>query len=147
MPRIITRSPSSGAAVRIALVDLPTGWTNVIEAPDFDTPDSDGNGIREVTPGEVFMSRPLNVTNKTATLRWMELRVISESGAITFLGRWIIPGMDQGLLPVQGLSLFKLLAATAVGDRLQARAELAAVFDLFGSALEKSADIHDPVTV
>jgi hypothetical protein len=151
MPRITCKTPASGKPLNITLVDVPATFTTLADAPDFSVPDPSQafaardplDATRAIRPGEVFLLTPLAVYNKTATARWVEVQFLTESG-VTVLspGRVSVPAFDTAYIPVQGRSLTKRVAAGVNGDRLQIRAEFAAVFDVWGSAEERLSAEH-----
>ena len=151
MPRISVKTPSNGKPVSIRLANVSTSWTTIAEAPDFsvlDTsnvyPDRDpSNTQRAIRPGEVFILTPLRARNKTATARWLEVRLLTEDGvAIECPGILTVPPGETWPVPLQGYSLLKRVAAGANGDRLQVRAQAANTFDVWGAAQERPSSEH-----
>jgi len=148
--RITCKTPSTGRAFNATLVDIPTNFTIVAEAPDFSVPDPAENYIirdpadmtRTIKPGEVFFITPLSAKNKTANTKWIDIRLHTEDGTIINFGRVTVPAYDTAFIPIQGRSLFKRDANGTAGDRLEVRAETASVFDVWGSAEEKISSEH-----
>jgi hypothetical protein len=152
MVRIIAKTPSTGASMRLILPDVGTGWTTIAEAPDFSV--SDPNVVypardptdadRAIRAGEVYFTRPIVVSNKHATETcWVEFRVLRETGAVLSVpGRIVVPALDARDVTVQALVLQKLAAAATNGDRLQVRAQTAARIDLWGAAVERPVPVH-----
>ena len=154
MPRITCATPSPGKPLRIAAVGAGTSWTTIAEAPDFSLPDPSaalsprdpGDAGRYIAPGIVSFLRPIVVRNRDTAERWIEFQLLDEAGQTHAVpGRFPVPPGASVLVPVQGLDLLKRVAAGANGDRLQVRAETAAVLDLWGAAQETISDEHEGV--
>ena len=154
MARVTCKAASSGRPLQITLVDVPTSFTTIADAPDFSVPDPSQSfpvrdpldATRAVRAGEIFMVTPLAVHNKTAAASWIEVQLVTEAG-VTVLspGRVTVPANETALIPVQGRSLVKRSAsatAAASGDRLQLRAQFAGVFDVWASAEERLSAEH-----
>jgi hypothetical protein len=151
MPRITCKTPASGKPLNITLVNVPTTFTTLVDAPDFSIPDpglkfaarDPADGGRAILPGEISLLSPLAVYNKTATARWVEVQLVTEAG-VTVLspGRVTVPPLDTVYSPVQGRSLMKRVLGGTNGDRLQIRAEAAAALDVWGSAEERLSAEH-----
>jgi hypothetical protein len=151
MARITCKIASSGKALNATLANVGTSFATIVEAPDFSLPDPNVDYAardpldagRAIRPGEVAMVTPLFARNKTGTARWIEVRLLTEGGtAIEAPGRVIVPANETALIPVQGRSLVKRVAAGANGDRLQVRAEAAATFDVWTTAEERLSAEH-----
>lgn len=156
MPRIECKTVSPGKAVNVVLANVGTSFTTIAEAPDFSlddpnnvfSPRDPGDSTRAIRPGEVAFITPLLARNKTTTARWIETRFISEAGVtIEVPGRMLVPANETVAIPVQGRSLLKRTAANANGDRLQVRAELSNVFDVWAAAEERLSAEHVGVVV
>jgi hypothetical protein len=155
MPRITCKTPSTGRPVTVRIQNVGTSWTTVAEAPDFSVPDTSlvfptrdpGDASRAIRSGEVFMLTPLYARNKTSTTRWVEARILNESGTAFTFARITVPANETAAIPVQGMSLVKRTAAGADGDRLQLRAEAGSTFDVWGAAEEKPTSEHIGVEV
>lgn len=155
MPRITCKAPSSGRPTQLVLVNVPTTFTTIADAPDFSVPDPSLSfpvrdpldATRAIRAGEVFLLTPLAVHNKTTTARWVEVQLLTEAG-VTVLspGRVVVPARDTAFIPIQGRSLTKRTAAGANGDRLQIRAEAGSTFDVWAAAEERLSAEHAGVT-
>lgn len=150
MPRITCKTPSTGKSILVTLDDVTTTYTTIAEAPDFSVPDPSEtftqrdptDNTRAIKPGEVFFVTPLAARNKTANNVWVEVRLLTESNTAVEFGRVLVPGNDTVFVPVQGRSLFKRDANGTNGDRLQVRAEIDNVFDVWAAAEEKLSAEH-----
>jgi len=151
MARITCQTPSGGRPLTLTQVNVPDTWTAIADAPDFSVPDPSERFLvrdpldasRAIRPGEIFLLTPLAVHNKTATARWIEVRLTLEDGThILSPGRVTVPAGDTAFIPVQGRSLTKRTASGTHGDRLQVRAEAASVFDLWGAGEERLSAEH-----
>ena len=154
MPRITCKTPASGKPLNITLLNVPTAFTTIVDAPDFSVPDPSQSfaardpldAARAIRPGEIFLLTPLAVYNKTATARWVEVQLVTEAGTTVLSpGRVTVPAFDTVYIPVQGRSLIKRspsATAAANGDQLQIRAESAAALDVWGSAEERLSAEH-----
>lgn len=151
MPRITCKTPSTGRPINLTLAALSASWVTIGEAPDFSVPDpsntfatrdpNDPN--RAVRAGEIFFLTPLFARNKSANDCWIDVRLMRENGEIVECpGRMYIPAGDTALVPIQGRSLVKRIAASSAGDRLQVRAQTAGVIDLWATAEEKPSAEH-----
>lgn len=156
MPRIRTDQPSSGRPLQLLIAAggfVPTTFTTLAEAPDFSVPSTGEGGAtvdpadadRELRPGEVFIETPLACTNTDTVARWVELQILTASGAaVPVIPQITIPAKDGIYLPIQGLRLLKTDFAAANGDRLQIRASTSTSIKVVGSASELEAQTHAP---
>lgn len=150
MARITCRTPSTGKPVRVILANVGTDFTTIIEAPDFSVPDTSSkfsdrdpvDGARAIRPGEIFFLTPLSARNKDTATRWIEVQLLTEDNVTISFGRVEVPAGDTVYIPLQGRSLFKRLPSGTVGDRIQIRAEIANMFDVWSSAEEKLSNEH-----
>lgn len=158
MTRIVCKTPSTGRPLRLVLGDVPTTFLTIAQAPDFSVPDPSLvfpardplDATRAIRPGEIFFLTPIAVTNKTATARWIEVRLVTESmgllvpsSNILSPGRVTVPPMDTAFIPIQGRSLLKRnWDGLIAGDQLQLRAEVANVFDVWVAAEERVSSEH-----
>lgn len=151
MPRITCKTPSTGRPVNFTHTSVGTDWTTVAEAPDFSVPDTSNafpnrdplNITRAIRAGEIFFLTPMFARNKSAYDCWIDVRLMRENGVVVECpGRMYIPAGDTALVPIQGRSLVKRIAASSVGDRLQVRAQTAYVIDLWATAEEKPSAEH-----
>lgn len=151
MPRIKCKTPSTGRPVNLVAASLGTDWQTLAEAPDFSLPDTGNTFVdrdptdinRAIRPGEIFFMTPIFARNKSSQACWLEVRLLQESGTtIECPGRMVVPGGDTAMVPVQGRSLVKRGATNTFGDRIQVRAQTAAVLDLWATAEEKPSAEH-----
>lgn len=150
MARITCRTPSTGKPIRVTYEDVPTSYVTVAEAPDFSVPDTSNkyaerdpvDDTRAIRPGEIFFLTPLASKNKDTVTRWIEVQLVAEDGFVIELGRTEVPAGDTAFIPLQGRSLIKRLPNATYGDRLQIRAEVENVFDVWSSAEEKLSSEH-----
>lgn len=150
MSRITCRTPSTGKPIRVILPNVGTSFTTIAEAPDFSLPDSsnkfdtrDPTDIgRAIRPGEVFFLTPLAARNKDNATRWLEVQLVTEDGVTISFGKVEVPAGDTAYVPLQGRSLFKRDSNAANGDRIQIKAEVANMFDVWASAEEKLSNEH-----
>lgn len=150
MARITCKTPSTGRSLNVILNNVGVTYTSIAEAPDFSVPDPSDNfpvrdptdAARAIRPGEVFFVTPLAAKNKTANVVWIEVRLVNEANTSIEFGRIAIPPNDTVFIPVQGRSLFKRDANTAIGDRLEVRAQANNVFDVWAAAEEKLSSEH-----
>lgn len=151
MPRITCKIASPGRTLNGVLINVPTTFTNVLEAPDFSLPDPNDlypdrdvlDTTRAIRPGQIEFITPLMVTNKTAAARWIDVRLQTEiEQSVMVPGRVLVPANDTVLVPMQGRSLMKRVAMGVVGDRLQVRAEAVSVFDVWITAEERLSSEH-----
>lgn len=155
MARITCRTPSTGKSLRITIKDVSDVLTTIAEAPDFSIPDAsekfaerdpvDDN--RAIRPGEVFFLTPLAVKNKSASTASIEIYLVTEDDIVIELGKLEVPGNDTGFVPLQGRSLLKRNPNGANGDRVQIKASVADVFDVWASAEEKLSSEHSGVEI
>jgi len=154
MARVTCKTASSGRPLQITLVDVPTSFTTIADAPDFAVPDpglafpvrDPLNATRAIRAGEISLLSPLAVHNKTATARWIEVQLVTEAG-VTVLspGRVVVPALDTAYIAVQGRSLIKRspsATAAASGDRLQVRADQPSALDVWAAAEERLSAEH-----
>lgn len=156
MPRIRTDQASSGKPLQLLIPAggfVPSAFTTLAEAPDFSVPSTGLGGItldpadtgRELRPGEVFIETPLACTNTDTVAQWVELQILTSSGAAVPVSPQItIPPKDAIYLPIQGLRLLKTDFTAANGDRLQIRASTGTSIKVIGSASELEAQTHAP---
>lgn len=150
MARIVCRTPSTGKPLSINLNNVGTDFVTIAEASDFSVPDTSSkfstrdptDTTRAIRPGEVFFITPLAVRNKDTVTRWLELRLVTEDGVNVEVARVSIPSNDTAFIPLQGRSIFKRNANVANGDRIQIRAEVADVVDVWVSAEERASNEH-----
>jgi hypothetical protein len=149
--RITCKTPSTGKVFNVYLANVTsTGYTSISEAPDFSVPDPAGNYTerdpgdiaRAIRPGEVFFITPLAAKNKTATTRWIDVRLTTEDGTVISFGKVTVPGYDTAFIPIQGRSLFKRDPIGPIGDKLEVSAEVNNVFDVWSTAEEKLSSEH-----
>lgn len=153
MSRITCRTPSTGKPLRVSLANVGATYSTVSEAPDFSVPDTSSkfadrdpvDTTRAIRPGEIFFLTPMAAKNKDTSPRWIETQLITEDGITIQLGRIEVPAGDTAFIPMQGRSLFKRLPAATYGDRLQVRAEVGNVFDVWAAAEEKLSSEHSGV--
>jgi hypothetical protein len=155
MARITCRTPSTGKTIKVALANVPNTYTTIAEAVDFSLPDTSNKFVerdpldstRAIRPGELFFLSPLSAKNKDTVKRWIDTVLFTEDGLTIELGRIEVPAGDTAFIPVQGRSLLKRLPSAAHGDRLQVRAEVANIFDVWAAAEEKLSSEHSGVVV
>jgi hypothetical protein len=149
MTRIYCRTPSTGYAETLYLVDVGTsmvtldGGLSGADAPDYSVPDPSNqyevrdplDPTRAILPGQIFFLTPLSVTNKTATEESLSVQILLEGGNTTIsLGTAVVPAFDTAYIPLNGRSLLKYDANTGSGDQLQVSASTGNVFDVAVSA-------------
>lgn len=150
MARITCKTPSTGRAITVSLVDVTTNYTPIAEAPDFSVPDPSesfpnrdpNDASRAIKSGEIFFITPVAAKNKTANTLWIEVRLVTENNTTIEFGRAKVPANDTVFIPIQGRSLFKRNPDGIVGDRLEIRAEANSSFDVWASAEEKLSSEH-----
>ncbi len=150
MPRITCRTPSTGRATRISLMDVSATYTTISESPDFSLPDSSNkftfrdplDSTRAIRPGEIFFLTPISARNKDTVTRWIEVQLLTEDNIIIEFGKVEVPAGDTAYIPIQGRSLFKRDPFSTYGDRIQIRAEVADMFDIWTAAEEKLSNEH-----
>ena len=153
MSRITCRTPSTGKPIRAALANVPATFTTISEAPDFSVPDTSErfenrdpvDNTRAIRPGEIFFLTPLAAKNKDTSTRWIDVQIVSEDNITIEFGRAEVPAGDTALIPIQGRSLFKRNPDGSTGDRLQVRAQVAGIFDVWVSGEEKLSNEHAAV--
>ena len=102
MARITCKTPSTGKAILVSLANVTTGFTTIAEAPDFSVPDPSQNyttrdpvdAARAIRPGEIFFVTPLSVKNKTDSLAWIQVILLTESNVTVDFGKVSIPPND-----------------------------------------------------
>ena len=149
MSRIVCRTPSTGYAETLYLVDVPVTMTTLdggltgADAPDYSVPDPSNqyevrdpsDPTRAILPGQIFFLTPLSITNKTGSDESLSAQIVLEGGNVTIdLGTVVVPAFDTAYLPLNGRSLLKLDANSANGDQLQCSASTGNVFDVIVSA-------------
>ena len=150
MSRITCRTPSTGKAIRASSSNVTTTFTSIITAPDFSVPDASTKfpvrdpaaADRAIRPGEIFFLSPLSAYNKDTVDRWIEVQLYTEANVAIVVGRVEVPAGDTVFIPVQGRSLFKRDANTAVGDALQVKAQANNIFDVWVAGEEKLSSEH-----
>jgi hypothetical protein len=154
MARITCRTPSTGKSLRIVYSDVPNTYTDLVEAPDFSVPDTSNkyserdsdDATRAIRPGEIFFLTPLSARNKDTVERWIDTQLVTEDGTVIQVGRVAVPPGDTAFIPLQGRSILKRTpAAASSGDKIQLRAEVSSVFDVWVSAEEKLSSEHSGV--
>lgn len=153
MTRIVCRTPSTGKPIRISQQNVSDTFVTIAEAPDFSVPDASNkfterdplDESRAIRPGEVFILTPLSARNKDSADRWIEVILVTEDSETIEIGKVEVPAGDTAFIPIQGRSLFKRVANTAIGDTLQVRAEVSNVFDVWSAGEEKLSSEHSGV--
>jgi hypothetical protein len=148
--RITCKTPSTGRSLNITLSNVTILYTAIAEAPDFSVPDPSDNftvrdptdDTRAIRPGEIFFVTPLAAKNKTANVVWIEVRLVDEANTSIDFGRVAVPPNDTAFIPIQGRSLFKRNPNSAMGDRLEVRAQTGSVFDVWATGEEKLSSEH-----
>lgn len=145
MSRIVCRTPSTGYAETLYLVDVPVTMTTLIggltgaDAPDYSVPDPSNqyevrdplDPTRAILPGQIFFLTPLSCTNKSGTDESISAQLVLEGGNTTIsLGTIVVPANDTAYIPLNGRSLLKLDANSVNGDQLQVSASTGNVFDV-----------------
>jgi hypothetical protein len=161
MARLIIELPSSGKSRPLFIPSgtnsgfINTTFFTLIDANDYsvesqgdpvETPDP-ANAGRVLKPGVIRFLAPLIINNTTATSRWVELQVITETNESIVLGRVIVPASEAISYPIQGQHLTKFNFAAALGGRLQIRAEVNNALRCYGTAVESGAADHLPAEV
>ena len=150
MPRITCKTPSTGRAIPVRLLNVPATATTIAEAPDFSVPDPSqsfadrdpADSGRAIRPGEIFFLTPIYARNKTGTARTITVEILTEAAVTLSLAVLSVPAGETMAIPVQGQSLVKRTPAGSNGDRLRVTASLADVFDIIGTAEEKLSSEH-----
>lgn len=153
MPRITCRTPSTGKPISVRASNVGITFSTIAEAPDFSIPDASGkfpvrdpvDSGRAIRPGELFFLTPLSARNKSASTVWIETQLVTEANVEINFGRMSVPAGDTVYIPLQGRSLLKRDANASVGDRIQVRAEVADVFDVWAAGEEKLSNEHTGV--
>jgi hypothetical protein len=153
MTRIICRTPSTGKPIRFSKQNVSTTFEMLVEAPDFSVPDSSGrfddrdpnDPSRAIRAGEVFFLTPISAYNKTATDRWIEVRLQTESLETITFAKVEVPAGDTAFIPLQGRSLFKRDANSSIGDTIELRAESIETFDVWVAGEERTSNEHSGV--
>ena len=148
MSRIVCRTPSTGFAETLYLIDVPTSMTTLIggltgaDAPDYSVPDPSNqyevrdpsDPTRAILPGQIFFLTPISATNKSGADETIDVQILLENGNIISLGSAVVPANDTAYIPINGRSLLKLDANSVNGDQLQVSASTGNVFDVVVSA-------------
>lgn len=150
MSRITCATPSNSFRVKIVVDGVPIEWTTIASPHDFSVPDPQQlwpardplDASRAVRPGELFFTTPIKARNKTATTRWIEARIFTETADIILMERIFVPPNETVQIVTQGMSLIKRVRDTSEGDLLQLRAETASTFDIFGMAQQRPTAEH-----
>lgn len=150
MARITCKTPSTGKGIIVTSNNVTTSYTSIAEAPDFSVPDPSENYTtrdpldtnRAIRPGEVFFITPLAARNKSANTAWIEIRLVTEGNTAIDFGRARVPAFDTVFMPIQGRSLYKRDPNSAGGDRIEVRAEVDGIFDVWAAAEEKLSNEH-----
>lgn len=150
MARIICRTPSTGKPLSVNLSNVGTDFTTIIEANDFSVPDTSSkypvrdplDTTRAIRPGEIFFITPLVAKNKDTVTRWLEITLVTEDGVTIEVAKVYVPSKDSMFIPLQGRSIFKRNPNITAGDKIQVRAEVANIFDVWASAEERASNEH-----
>jgi len=149
MTRIYCRTPSTGYAETLYLVDVGTSMTTLdgglsgADAPDYSVPDPSNqyeqrdplDPTRAILPGQIFFLTPLSATNKSAAEESLQVQLVLENGNVVVdLGTAVVPAFDTAYIPINGRSLLKFDANASNGDQLQVSASTGNVFDVVISA-------------
>jgi hypothetical protein len=148
MSRIVCRTPSTGFAETLYLIDVPITMTTLIggltgaDAPDYSVPDPSNqyevrdplDPTRAILPGQIFFLTPISATNKSGSDETIDVQLLLENGNVVNLGSAVVPANDTAYIPVNGKSLLKLTANSVNGDRLQVSASTGNVFDVIVAA-------------
>jgi hypothetical protein len=148
MSRIVCRTPSTGYAETLYLVDVPATMTTLIggltgaDAPDYSVPDPSNqyevrdpsDPTRAILPGQIFFLTPISATNKSGSDETIDVQILLEDGNIVSLGSAVVPANDTAYIPTNGRSLLKYDANSVNGDQLQVSASTGNVFDVIVSA-------------
>ncbi len=153
MARITCRTPSTGKPLRLIYPNIPNTFVTLAEAPDFSVPDASSkfderdptDPGRAIRPGEIFFLTPLAAKNKDTVTRWIETVLVTEDDITIELGKVEVPAGDTAFIPLQGRSIFKRIANTAIGDSIKVRAETSSVFDVWVAGEEKLSSEHTGV--
>lgn len=153
MARITCRTPSTGKPIRIALKDVPTTFTKIVDAPDYSVPDPSQrfevrdplDAARGIRPGEIFFLTPMSAINKSATDQWIEVKLITEDSDEILFSKLEVPAGDTAFIPLQGRSLFKRNPDSAIGDSIEIRAQSSNTFDIWLAGEEKPSPEHSGV--
>ena len=148
MSRIVCRTPSTGFAETLYLIDVGTSMATLdggltgADAPDYSVPDPSNqyeqrdplDPTRAILPGQIFFLTPLSATNKSASEETLDVQILLEGGnTIISLGTAVVPAFDTAYIPLNGRSLLKLDANSVNGDQLQVSASTGNVFDVIVS--------------
>ena len=153
MSRIICRTPSTGRPVRFSKQNVSTSFETLVEVSDYSVPDPSNrfperdplDTGRAIRPGEVFFLTPLSAYNKTEDDRWIEVRLETEDSETITFAKVEVPAGDTAFIPLQGRSIFKRDANSAVGDTIEIRAETVDTFDVWLSGEERPSNEHSGV--
>jgi hypothetical protein len=147
MSRIVCRTPSTGFAETLYLIDVPVTMTTLIggltgaDAPDYSVPDPSNqyevrdpsDPTRAILPGQIFFLTPISATNKSGSEETIDVQIVLENGNVISLGTAVVPANDTAYIPINGRSLLKLDANSVNGDQLQVSASTGNVFDVIVS--------------
>lgn len=150
MARITCRTPSTGRPISVTSNTVTTNYVTIAESSDFSIPDTSNryavrdplDTTRAIRPGEIFFLTPLAAKNKDTVTRWIEIQLVKEDGTVIEMAKVYVPKEDTAFIPLQGRSIFKRDANSANGDRIQIRAEVDNMFDVWASAEEKPTNEH-----
>jgi len=150
MARITCRTPSTGRPISVTSNTVTTDYVTIAESSDFSIPDTSNryttrdplDTTRAIRPGEIFFLTPLAAKNKDTVTRWIEVQLVKEDGTIIEMAKVYVPKEDTAFIPLQGRSIFKRDANSANGDRIQVRAEVDNIFNVWSSAEEKATNEH-----
>jgi hypothetical protein len=148
MSRIVCRTPSTGFAETLYLIDVGTSMTTLIggltgaNAPDYSVPDPSNqyevrdpsDPTRAILPGQIFFLTPISATNKSGSDETIDVQILLENGNVISLGTAVVPAFDTAYIPINGRSLLKLDANSVNGDQLQVSASTGNVFDVIVSS-------------
>lgn len=140
MPRITVESPDSQGDIA-HIGSLGTSYQVLFEAPDFSVPDenqefpdrdpADPND-RAIRPGELFVGRPILVSNTSGAEVTLDVRITREDGTDLDVLVYTLPANSNGGIQLQGAALYKRTPANANGDRLLLRASAAGAVAVTG---------------
>lgn len=150
MARITCRTPSTGKPLSIQLANVSDELTVIAEAPDFSIPDPSNrfttrdpvDDSRAIRPGEIFFLTPLTAKNKGLVDATIEVLLTTEDELTIQIGKLEIPAGDTGFIPLQGRSILKRNPEGTFGGRIQVRASIPSVFDVWVSAEERLSSEH-----
>jgi hypothetical protein len=143
MTRITTNQAATARPQLITVANVPTTWTTVLEPHDYSVPDTTGtwperdpaDATRRIQPGQALIEAPLLFWNKSVdTAHVVEVRIVTEAGAIVQQVSVSIPPLETYSHPAPGQILTKRTIASSNGDRLQIKAAAANAIDFTSSA-------------